>query len=182
MTHGSESGYPIVSINCAPDAGPATSELALRVRSRCARCWGSAARSHAATNLQLSGIVVASCDLQGLVGAPPVCGWGRLSRETATDDRGSKPPPVFRLSGVIFGFAGARRSLPLCLVRAVWWPRRRIKLTAASSASAAAQAPPAAGAPLPPPRRRGVANVWTNTSHSAQSCAAPCRSSSAVST
>ena len=46
--------------------------------------------------------------------------------------RGSKPPPVFRLLGVVFCVAGARRSLPLCLVRAVWWPRRgtrrRIKI------------------------------------------------------
>ena len=109
-----------------------------------------------------------------------------LERETATDNPGSKPPPVFRLSGVIFCVAGARR-LPLCLVRAVWWPRRRImtrrriKLTAASSASAAAHLP-AAGAPSPPPRLFEAASVCCCTCRGVRNCAAPYRSSSAAST
>ena len=67
-----------------PDAGPATSELALPTR-RCARCWGSAARSHAATNLQLSGIVVASCDCRASL-EHPLFVAGAVSRE--------RPPPT----------------------------------------------------------------------------------------
>ena len=106
----------IVSINCGLMPAPTR----LRLYAFSAR-WGSAARSHAATNLQLSGIVVASCDCRASLehplfvagavtrerdrhrqpGQQAAAGLQAVGRDFRVRRSSSEPPPVSSPGGMV---------------------------------------------------------------------------------